>query len=630
VQTVAAIDVGDSWVKAAVDLGRGDGPTPIQLDTGDFAAPSLVSVDANGTSRSGKEAAAARARNVPTISGPRRLLGDPTPVVLGSRGVSVSALVGAQITQSLAVLTRLLEAQPDRVVLTVPAAWGPYRHQQLLEVATHCGLPDVQLITEPEAAFARAVDDDGKDLTAVVCDIGGTSVNLNVVRRRHQRTALLGQAVVDGGVSGAVFDAALRDLLDQHSHGAVGRLDPDDDVEALRTIKAKCAQARHALSTTTSASVDLKFIGAGTIEVGRDEFVRCLEPCLSSLLLLLERTLDSAHVRQDEVDVIVLVGGASVTSSVDSVLAEFGRPVCHTPQPQHAIALGAASLVVAARTNRGSGSAVTPPPARRLSTGRTRLGRRPRLGWAAVTVALVVAAIAAGIHFALAPDRPSPEGPRLPVSLPDPVGIWSMRVQDGALVDSVAQTGNARVMGAPVSQATGPRKGMYSAHFTGTDWAQSSSPVIDPRHSYAVAAWLRPTSLVRTMTAVSQLSGRYSAFYLGYNGPSRRFVISTLDTHGKGSRTEGTSAPLANQWHLVIGVMDSRTDTRSLYVDGRLEDTVPWSARSGQQAPGPFVVGRETYVAVPGNYWAGDIGPVAAYDAALTPKQVSALYRRGY
>ena len=86
-----------------------------------------------------------------------------------------------------------------------------------------------------------------------------------------------------------------------------------------------------------------------------------VRPAVEQTVGSLRRALTSAGVTPDGIRTVVLVGGSARIPLVAEVLGrELGRPVAVSPQPKHAVALGAALLAggVAPRSPRHSG----PPP----------------------------------------------------------------------------------------------------------------------------------------------------------------------------------------------------------------------------------------------------------------------------
>ena len=182
------VDLGTTFVAAAIAHA-----SRVEMFTlGDRAvvAPAVVYVREDGTVMTG-DAAGRRSVSSPDRVGRefKRRLGDPTPVMLGGAPHAVTALLGALLAD---VVNRVMETEgtaPERVVLTHPANWGPFRRALFDEVPQLAGVPTPQMVTEPEAAAAHYAAsrhlDDGD--TVAVYDLGGGTFDATVLCKRGER-----------------------------------------------------------------------------------------------------------------------------------------------------------------------------------------------------------------------------------------------------------------------------------------------------------------------------------------------------------------------------------------------------------------------------------------------------------
>ena len=69
-------------------------------------------------------------------------------------------------------------------------------------------------------------------------------------------------------------------------------------------------------------------------------------------------------------------------------------------------------------------------------------------------------------------------------------------------------------------------------------------------------------------------------------------------------------------WYYLLGVHDAQTKTISLYVNGVLQQTTPYSG--AWKAGGPTVIGRAKFAGKPVDYANADIDDVKIYDTAQT------------
>ncbi|MBC3840540.1 LamG domain-containing protein [Streptacidiphilus sp. 4-A2] len=92
--------------------------------------------------------------------------------------------------------------------------------------------------------------------------------------------------------------------------------------------------------------------------------------------------------------------------------------------------------------------------------------------------------------------------------------------------------------------------------------------------------------------------------------------------------TTRAATATAGTWYHLVGTYNATTGTMSLYVNGTLAGTAtnssPWAAG------GPLLIGAEDGGSTPGTVasFPGEISDVQAFDYALTPNQVGALYQQ--
>ena len=214
-----AIDYGTSFTAAAI---RSGGETElVEVEDGRrFASGVFLAED--GALLVGRVALNQARRDPERFERtPKRLVGQPA-VLLAGRAVEVTALIAA-------VLARVAEAarqgqggsEPEAVVLTHPAEWGPER-RGVLEAAAHkAGIGAVRLMSEPEAAAWFFVSDRRGEEPAIsvgrsvaVYDLGGGTFDTAVLRRRWGADFEL--AGPPGGLDwfgGEAFDERIFELV---------------------------------------------------------------------------------------------------------------------------------------------------------------------------------------------------------------------------------------------------------------------------------------------------------------------------------------------------------------------------------------------------------------------------------
>lgn len=343
------VDLGTTFVAAALASA-----TRVEMFTlGDRSVviPATVYLREDGTLVTG-EAASLRAVSSPDrVSREiKRRLGNPTPVMLGGQPHSVTALLGTLLRD---VVQKVIETEgepPDRVVLTHPANWGPFRRALFEEVPQHAGLENPPMVTEPEAAAAHYAASrllaDGQ--TVAVYDLGGGTFDATVLRKLPAGVEILGTPEGVERLGGVDFDEAIFSHVDYAADGALSELDMRDpqNVVALARLRQDCILAKEALSVDTETVLPVFLPGRHfDVRITRSDFEDMVRAPIESTIGALSRTLHSAQVKPTDLSAVLLVGGSSrIPLVAQMVAAELGRPTVVDTHPKYAVALGAATL----------------------------------------------------------------------------------------------------------------------------------------------------------------------------------------------------------------------------------------------------------------------------------------------
>jgi molecular chaperone DnaK len=342
------VDLGTTFTAAAVEhAGQVE-----MLTLGDRAviAPAVVFVRADATLVTG-DAAVRRAVGEPhrVAREFKRRLGDPTPLVLGGTPFSAAALLGQVLRDVLRKATETEGEPPDRVVLTRPANWGPYRQELFSEVPKLAGLDEANTLTEPEAAAAYyAGKRQSPDEVVAVYDLGGGTFDATVVRKAGEHIEILGEPEGIERLGGIDFDEAILAHVDARLDGALTECSAEgpEGAAALRRVQQDCSEAKEALSLDTEATIQV-FLPQRHYEVTitRGQFEEMIRAPIEATIDSLKRALRSAEVTADELSAVLLVGGSSRIPLVARMVSEeLGRPTAVDTHPKYAVALGAAVL----------------------------------------------------------------------------------------------------------------------------------------------------------------------------------------------------------------------------------------------------------------------------------------------
>lgn len=438
---VLAIDVGTSFTAAAlVKPDQSPTPTPEILPLGlhGSAVPSVLFYADDGRTLVG-EAAERRGLDNPQrmVREFKRRIGDPVPIAVGE-----DWLAAEDVYASMAqwVVDRAEEREgspPSSIIMTHPAAWGQHRTSLVLAALNVAGLPDVTLISEPEAAALHYASqtrvEDGS--TIAVYDLGGGTFDTAVLRKVGAGNfELLGRPDGIETLGGADFDAAVLRHVMAHLGDAADSLDPGapDTLAALSRLRRECREAKEALSMDSEASVAVALPGTQqSVRLVRSEFESMIEAPLRDTVEALERSLRSINVEAQDLSAVLLIGGSSrIPLVAEMISVELGRPIAVDADPKSSICLGAAvaglrgnragavdvAVVEAAVADSASAGAARERPhmARPapvltgLKAGSSKSGRhapRPR-----VRMAAAAAVAATALTIATATAAQSPEG----------------------------------------------------------------------------------------------------------------------------------------------------------------------------------------------------------------------------
>jgi molecular chaperone DnaK len=363
------VDVGATFTAAAVT--REAGVEMVVLGDQGVVVPSVVFAREDGTLLAGA-AAAARAPGDPgrVAREFKRRLGDPTPVVLGGVPYPPAALLAALVRDAVAAAAEVEGGPPDRVVLTRPALWGPFRREQFEEVALLSGLDEALTTTEPEAAAtyyasgsaasgrppaggpaegpAEGTGELADGAVVAVYDLGGGTFDTTVLRAGREGLEILGTPEGVDQTGGVTFDEVVFRYVDEALDGAVGALDPTVSAAAaaLLRLRQDCTLAKETLSAQLEVTIPV-FLPDQHLQVTltRAEFERRIGPAVETTLDAVHRALRSAQVAPAGLAEVLLVGGSSRIPLIARRLAgEFGAPIRTSRHPKHAVALGAAII----------------------------------------------------------------------------------------------------------------------------------------------------------------------------------------------------------------------------------------------------------------------------------------------
>ncbi|HET7863379.1 MAG TPA: Fe-S protein assembly chaperone HscA [Burkholderiaceae bacterium] len=350
------IDLGTT--NSLVATVRSGVPTVLADAAGRVLLPSVVHYGAGGAISVGTEAQAYMARDPHnTIASAKRLIGrsladlatatlpctlealsDTAVGVRTRQGLLSPVDVGAQV---LRVLKQRAEAALGGAlvgaVITVPAYFDDAQRQATKDAAAQAGLTVLRLLNDPTAAAVAYGVESASDGVYVVYDLGGGTFDVSILRLSRG----VFEVIATGGdamLGGDDFDHRLAAWFAAETGGHWGPAD-------IGALHAAARAAKEALSTQDRVTLGCTRLD-GTrqaAQVDRALFERLTHDLVNRTLAPVRRTLRDAGLAAEEVDGVLLVGGATRMPQVRAAVASlFGREPLTGMDPDQAVALGAA------------------------------------------------------------------------------------------------------------------------------------------------------------------------------------------------------------------------------------------------------------------------------------------------
>lgn len=333
------IDLGTSY--SLVSVFQNGQAVLVKNSLGSFMTPSVISLDENDHVLIG-EIAKDRLISHPdrTVAQFKRLMGTEERVQLGSKYFRPEELSSLILKSLKHDVEEFLGEEVQNVIISVPAYFNDKQRKATKLAGELAGLNVERIINEPTAAaIAYGLPNSAEELTFVVLDLGGGTFDVSILEIFDDTIEVCASAG-DSFLGGNDFTEVILDYL--LTLIGIPRSELSD--KELQHLLRISEQMKQQLSLEPIATAEINFRESTlTLEMTESEFQTFAGELLERLRAPIERALADARISVNDLDEIVLVGGATRMPIIRKlVLKMFGKaPLTHV-DPDKSIAMGAA------------------------------------------------------------------------------------------------------------------------------------------------------------------------------------------------------------------------------------------------------------------------------------------------
>ena len=341
------IDLGTTYtVVGTIENGQ---PKIIPNAEGQRLTPSVVSFAKDGRPLVGQLAKRQASANTErTAFSIKRRMGSDYRVTIGEREYTPQEISSLILRKVKADAEHYLGERIEKAVITVPAYFNDRQRQATKEAGIIAGLDVIRIISEPTAA-ALAYGLNREDIhTVLVWDLGGGTFDVSVLELDE---GIFEVRAVSGNtwLGGDDYDQRLTEYLAEQYRETHGTDFPRDGADRQR-LREAAERAKIDLSERSSTSIYLPFIGGNPVAFShlettltREKFQELTRDLLQKLVGPTQQALADAELKPQDIDRVILVGGATRMPAVQELARQLlGKEPHASINPDEVVALGAA------------------------------------------------------------------------------------------------------------------------------------------------------------------------------------------------------------------------------------------------------------------------------------------------
>ncbi len=341
------IDLGTT--NSCVAVLEGGEPTVIANAEGSRTTPSVVAFAKNGEVLTGEVAKRQAVTNVErTVRSVKRHMGTDWKTQIDDKTFNPQQISAFILQKLKRDAEAYLGQDVTDAVITVPAYFEDAQRQATKEAGQIAGLNVLRIINEPTSAALAYHLEKENEATILAFDLGGGTFDVSLLE--------VGEGVVevkatsgDNHLGGDDWDQRIVDELVKRFKNGHG-VDLSQDKMALQRLSEAAEKAKVELTSSSETTVNLPYITAtneGPLhleeKVTRAEFQKMTSDLLDRCRKPFQQVLRDANVDLNNINHVVLVGGATRMPAVQDLVRELtGKEANKGVNPDEVVAVGAA------------------------------------------------------------------------------------------------------------------------------------------------------------------------------------------------------------------------------------------------------------------------------------------------
>ena len=235
-------------------------------------------------------------------------------------------------------------------VITVPAYFDDAQRQATKDAAQLAGLNVLRLSEPTAAAIAYGLDSASEGIYAVY-DLGGGTFDISILKLTKGVFEVLSTGG-DSALGGDDFDQRVFCWISEQA-GLAPLSDQD-----TRILLLKAREAKEFLSTNAQTQIDAALNSGEEVHLtlSAASFAEITKHLVAKTMTSIRKALRDANLALDDIDGVVMVGGATRMPHVRKAVGDFFHTIPHANiDPDKVVALGAAIQANLLAGNRAAG-----------------------------------------------------------------------------------------------------------------------------------------------------------------------------------------------------------------------------------------------------------------------------------